>query len=82
MVHRIGKSFIFLVRLYKKAFVTALSLYFLAISINIVPNLSLSSIFSLGGWGSPEKHLRVWVLKGTKDLGGGRFGGGHWSFLL
>ena len=31
MVHRIGKSFIFLVILYRKAFMTALSFYFLVI---------------------------------------------------
>ena len=61
---------------------TGQNLYFSALSVNIVPNLSFSSIFSLGGWGDPEKDLGVWALKRTKDLGGGRFCGGHWGFLL
>ena len=61
---------------------TGRNLYFSVLSVYIVPNFSFSSIFSLGGWGHPEKDLGVWVLKRTKDLGGGELGSGHWGFLL
>ena len=61
---------------------TGQNLYFLVLIVYIVPNLSFSSIFFLGGWGGPKKELGVWAHKRTRDLGGGKFDGSHWGFLL
>ena len=49
----------FLVKLHKEPFATGQNLYFLVLSVYIIPDFNFSSIFSLGGWGEPEKDPGV-----------------------